>query len=406
MVIPSNETITAAGVNKLVEYAHAGLPIIFLGGIPSNYSGYNPQAATAAVKSLQSLKYLHNVHVVSNDGLASTLQSLNIQPRTAVTSNGTWYTYWREDETTSTDYIYIYNDAAGLSFEQSFSVGNISFETTGKPYLYNAWTGDMTPVSIYQQTKTHVTIPLQVAGNQSIIVAFHQDSQNEIHASNTAAGVIGTEASTNSLTILRSFDEQSRVIGLSTGKSATLTPMLSPSFTLSNWTLTVESWTPPSDIYNVEAGPQRTNSTYQIPTLIPWSEISSNLANVSGIGYYSTTFDWPPPSATNTSEDVSGAYIDLGAISHTARVTINGQILPPVDLTWARSDIGSFLRNGENTVEVVVSTPLGNVLRLYWDEIMTSGKLAAAAVPDPPSEAAYGLVFPVNIVLYRKDQVA
>jgi hypothetical protein len=165
----------------------------------------------------------------------------------------------------------------------------------------------------------------------------------------------------------------------------------------------VESWTPPSDIYNIAAGPQRTNSSYQLSTLVPWKEVSLKLANVSGIGYYSTSFRWPP--VTNADDSVSGAVIDLGSISHTARVTVNGQILPPVDLTWAKHDVGSLLKQGENTVEVVVSTPLGNVLRHYWDELETSGKLATATIPAVPDEAAYGLLSPVKIVPYRKDQV-
>jgi hypothetical protein len=34
MVVRANDSLTIAGVAKLVEFAHAGLPIIFSGGIP------------------------------------------------------------------------------------------------------------------------------------------------------------------------------------------------------------------------------------------------------------------------------------------------------------------------------------------------------------------------------------
>jgi hypothetical protein len=404
LVVQSSESLTTAGVAKLVEYAQNGLPVIFFGGLPSNYSGYNPKAANSAAASLDKIRSLKNVHIVSGGSLAATLQSLNISPRTSVSSNGTWYTYWRHDDATSTDYVYVYNDAPGLSFEQGFTVGNISLETTGVPSLYDAWTGDVTTISTYQQSSTHITIPLQLAANQSIIIAFHQGSQSGLHAQNTVDGIVSVEANGNSLAILRSYDEQTRSIKLSNGKSATLKPMANAAFTLDNWTLVVESWTPPTDMYNIAAGPQRTNSSYQLSTLISWNEVSSNLANVSGIGYYSTSFSWPP--ATNAGDSVSGAIIDLGLISHTARVTVNGQILPPVDLAWAKRDIGSLLKQGENIVEVVVSTTLGNVLRNYWDEIETSGKFATATMPAVPDEAAYGLLSPVKIVPYRKDQVS
>jgi hypothetical protein len=124
---------------------------------------------------------------------------------------------------------------------------------------------------------------------------------------------------------------------------------------------------------------------------------------VSGRGYYSTSFQWPPPKpANNPAYFVPGAYIDLGAIIHTVRVSINGHALLPLDLTWARADISRYLVNGINEVEVVVSTPLGNALREIWDSIEIAGKTAASQL-GAPSVADYGLVFPVQIVPYRED---
>ncbi|PWY91931.1 hypothetical protein BO94DRAFT_555096 [Aspergillus sclerotioniger CBS 115572] len=403
LVVRANETLTAAGVAKLVEYAHAGLPIIFSGGLPSNFSGYNPEAAQLATKALTNLTSLDDIHVVSYRNLATTLRSLDILPRTSVSANRTWYTFWRHDTTTLEDYVYIYNDATGVPYGGGFSVGSISFETTGTPFLYDAWSGDVTALSFYQQSEMRTTIPLQLAGNQSIIIGFHKNTQPSLHALNTTDGVLWVTGNTTSLTVYRSFDSETRSIQLSSGKAATLAPMLTPAFTLSNWTLIVESWTSPSDLYNVEAGPTRTNYTFELPTLLPWNQISSSLANVSGLGYYSTTFSWPPQTANGT---VFGVVIDLGPITHTARVTVNGQVLPPGEIFWARWDIGHLLRRGPNDVQVVVSTPLGNGLRTYWDKLETSGKLASATVASPPDEAEYGLIAPVQIVAYRKDQIA
>ncbi|OJJ77643.1 hypothetical protein ASPBRDRAFT_25289 [Aspergillus brasiliensis CBS 101740] len=403
LVVRANETLTASGVAKLAEYAHSKLPIIFSGGLPSNFSGYNPEAARLAVNTIKNLTSLSNVHTVPYDNLAATLNSLNILPRTSVSANRTWYTTWRHDTATLTEYVYVYNDAAGVPYGGGISSGSISFETTGTPFLYDAWTGNITALSIYKKSETHVTIPLTLAGNQSVIIGFHKDSQPSLHLQNTTDGVLSAAGNSTSLAILRSFDQQSRNVYLSNGKSVTLAPMLTPTTTLGNWTLIVESWTAPSDIYNVELGPTRTNHTFELPTLLPWNQVSASLNNVSGIGYYSTTFDWPPEATNDT---VSGAIIDLGPIVHTARVSVNGHVLPPGEITWAKWDIGHLLQRGQNTVEVVVTTPLGNVLRTYWDELETSGKLASAVVSSPPDVADYGLVAPVKIIPYREDQVA
>lgn len=407
LVVWANESLTANGTAKLVDYAHGGLPIIFGGGLPSNFSGYNPAAQASAVESVKNLTSLSNVHVVPYDGLAASLQSLNILPRTSVTANGTWFTYWRHDTNTSTDYVYVYNDAAGVPSGQGLTNGSISFETTGKPFLYDAWSGDITAISSYQQSDTHIEIPLQLAGNQSIIIGFNTTSEHQVHVQESAEGVSAVMEDANSLTVSRSFDQESRSIHLSNGDSVTLAPMLTPAFALNNWTLIVESWTPPSDIYNIELGPTRSNSTFQVPTLLPWNQISSSLANISGVGYYTTTFTWPPQNVSSSSSsqtNVSGAIIDLGQITHTARVSVNGQKLPPLDISWARYDIGSLLQTGQNTVQVVVSTPLGNGLRTYWDKLETSGVFASDVI-SPPGEADYGLISPVQIVAYRTDRV-
>lgn len=400
MVVRSSEALTTLGVNKLVQYAHSGLPVIFYGGLPSNFSGYNPTAAAKATQSLKTVQSLSNVHVVESDGLAATLKSLEILPRTSVAANGTWYTLWREDTANATSYVYVYNDATGLSFDESMTSGSISFESNGVPFLYNAWSGEITPVSTYSQSNTHTTIPLQLAGNQSIIIGFNRNSKSSVHIEDTTIPVLPTSSDSKSLSVLRSYDSQSRDIHLSSGSKVSLAPMTAKPFTLNNWTLTVESWTPLSNMYDAE-GQTRKNQTFQITGLIPWNQISSSLTNVSGIGYYETTFSWPQSSSGN----VSGAFIDLGPITHTARVMVNGHQLAPVDISWARADIGSFLQKGRNTVQVVVSTTLGNVLRAYWDEIETSGKLATAEVADPPSEEDYGLVYPVQVVPYRKDTI-
>jgi hypothetical protein len=392
MVIRFNETTTQLGITKLVEYAQDGLPIVFLGGVPIGIAN----------ETRQGLLSLENVHVISsNTTLAATLQSVGILPRTSITTNGNWYTYWREDNRTSTDYVWVYNDATGVPFGQGLTIGNVSFETTGTPYVYDAWTGNETLVSAYQQNATHTTIELQLAGNQSAIIGFKCQKNQTVYAHSRSSSTLALKTSGESLHLTRGLDEQHRDVEVPDGSTVNMNPVTISSFQLTNWTLVVESWTAPGDIYDVEAPVTKTNLTFNIPTLLPWKELSPSLTNVSGLGYYSTAFQWPPVDVNVT--DLLGAYIDLGAIIHTVRVRVNGKPLPPLDLTWAKADIGPALIPGTNVVEVVVSTPLGNALRPIWDEVMTSGKPATASVPVARPAADYGLVSPVSIIPYRMD---
>ena len=56
--------------------------------------------------------------------------------------------------------------------------------------------------------------------------------------------------------------------------------------------------------------------------LQPWSNIPE-LQDVSGIGTYTTTVDWDGSAA--------GAYLNLGEVNDTYRVSVNGRALPPLD---------------------------------------------------------------------------
>jgi hypothetical protein len=413
LIIGANEILTGLGVTQLAKYAQAGLPVIFNGGLPSQFEGYNQTGAASANETISNMTSLQNVHVTSsNEGIADTLASLNITPRTAVTTNGTWYTYWREDNTTSTDYVYVFNDASSLPSGQGFSTGSITFESTGVPYIYDAWTGKVEPLLVYEQSETNTTVPLQLAGDQTTIIAFRNSASGQpLHIISAPPSTLDLNSSASSLSIHRSYTSETAQCLLSNGTSVTLSSVLTPPFALTNWSLIIESWTSPSNPYNLDPVAERSNlSTYSnIQSLVSWTDISSSLANVSGRGYYSTDFQWPPSSTSVSDDDASvvdGAFIDLGSIVHTARVTINGQTLAPLDISWARADISAYLVQGTNLVEVVVSTSLGNGLRTIWDSIETSGKKASTQFPDPPSVADYGLLFPVQIIPYKTDQLA
>lgn len=407
MVVRSTDTLTGLGVTKLSEYAQAGLPIIFMGGLASKFEGYNQSGSASANTIISGLTALGNVHVTTSDGqLAETLASLSITPRTALTANGTWYTHWREDNSSSTDYVYVFNDATALPLGQGFTSGNITFETTGVPYWYDAWTGQITPVLVYEKSATTITISLELAGDQTTIIAFkNAGTLPAAHLQSLPPSVLGLNLSSlSTLSILQGSSIEPTPCLLSNGTIITLPAVSASVFALANWSLTVESWTSPSDPYDLDIIATRTNlSTFtSIPSLVPWYSISASLTNVSGRGYYSTSFQWPP----SDTPAVDGAFIDLGAIIHTARVAINGNAVAALDVTWAREDITPYLVDGPNSVEVVVSTPLGNALRPIWGSIETSGKIASATVPDPPRVADYGLVFPVQILPYIEVTVA
>lgn len=389
IVVRGNDTMTASGVSKLAQWAHQGLPVVFSGGIPSNISGTNVTAKSYVNTTLSGILSLKNVHSVPYAGLADSLASIGIHPRASIaqkTSNTTWYTNWREDEAESTTYVFVYNDATELPGSLGSSTGNITFSTSGTPYVYDAWTGDKTPVWLYQQSEKTTTIPITLAGNQTTIVAFERDQKHaKIHVKHSSAR-LSTVSGTDSLV---NFNTKPCTAHLSNGTALEIPPSQFTPINLTNWNLTIESWTAPANLYDVE-GTVKTNSTHTLTSLLPWNQLpGTNLSNVSGRGYYTTSFTWPPSSASAA----TGAQLSLGHIIHTARAYLNGRVLPPLDPTDATADLTPFLKHGVNELEVVVATPYGNALAPMWEQLRSYGGgpyLLAGALA--PKVREYGLV--------------
>lgn len=452
LVVAANASLTPAGVAHLVDYANQGLPLVFSGGLPTKVIGAVATTTKGGqvgeknlTATLETLLGRPHVHVVPATNLAASLLALGFRPRTALSeTNGSWYTQWREDTSTGTQYVFVYHDATGVPLgEGAKTVGNITLATRAanktRPFLLDAWTGAKTPLAAYQQSETSLTVQLQLAGNQSVVLALEEEEEEEESplyitsgasllsgpAMVNAASASETDMDTNNktLALLTTYTSSPQTLVLSTGRTTTLAPMRAPASTLSNWTLTVEAWGPPSSgsLYDIEAGASKTNTTpYHVvlagdaPALLPWSDMDPvGLTNVSGRGYYHTTFTWPPLwSSSNSSEEVeeeevTGAFLDLGPLLHTAQLRLNGHLVPPLDPTWARADLGAYLVPGTNEVDVVVSTPLGNGLRGpgVWDALVNSGKLATSVMPSPPAVMPYGLVGEVRLVPYRRDVV-
>jgi hypothetical protein len=246
LVLRGNDTLTVAGVEKLTQYAHEGLPIIISGGTPYNLCGYNV-SGTAYVKSaLAALIDLETVHEVPAEDLSASLQALGLAPRTKVDADRIWYTYWREDEEAAKTYVFVYNDAWDNELGLGGSSGSVKFETTGVPYFYDAWTGKTEAIQDFQQDDGCTTIPLVSAGNQSTIIGFHH---------NESATAYNSKRHGRPLTdSYRSGSTQS------TAKSQQK---------LSSWTLVIESWTAPDDIYADQTQSVKSNSTWQLPELRP-----------------------------------------------------------------------------------------------------------------------------------------
>ena len=145
---------------------------------------------------------------------------------------------------------------------------------------------------------------------------------------------------------------------------AALTQPPSSSIELRNWTLSVEDWQPGDKQTVTRKFPR----TLALDQLIPWSDIPS-LADVSGIGTYRVRF-----AATALQATSPQAFLALDASFDTLRLRLNDKPLPPQDPLLSRFSLAGYLKTGDNTLDIEVSTTLLNRLRVTEPSVYGAAK--------------------------------
>ncbi|EXK80650.1 hypothetical protein FOQG_14856 [Fusarium oxysporum f. sp. raphani 54005] len=366
LIVENTQNLTLGSIESLGSFAKKGLPIIFTGGAPAYFVRGDGAGRKKFKTQLSRLLKARNVYTVGPGKVADKLKSLGLLPQIQTSANGTLYTSWTE--TSKVGYAFLYADMVR-------STGSVTIRAKQSPFYFNAWTGEITPVLIYKQDKGFVTIPVNLAGNQTLLLAFGDNLTRsplpKYHVNTAPSNVLDAQSVKGrgiSLQVSRSLTSSKAV--LSNGKHVIIDGRNIPgSFQLSKWNLTAEHWEAPQDLESLDTA--KRNTTHELKTPTSWTEIPA-LANASGVGYYTTSIQWPPKGAPSGSKSL-GAYIQFSRVVDVIQVTINGKRLPPLDVTNAVADIGPYLKEGKNVISLTVPTTFWNYLRTIITELESSG---------------------------------
>lgn len=381
LVFDRQSAVPSETAEQLIAYAQSGFPIVFVGGLPDQ-DAYS-QGADIASK-MDTLQSFPSVKVVENtDQVVDALKELGVEPDVRFDQPQNLLSVHRE--TQNADLYYLYNEGNADSYPAAKQIADVSAKITlqgsGKPYLLNTWTGEITPIAGYTSQNGTVTIDVVLGGNDTMVVALAQDgwAQGSPAVSRHAVeGELQTEYARDGSLIAKSFAAGRYGIGLDNGETVFVEAGQVPQpVELSAWNLSVESWTAgdtPAETAKtrIEAG--------AVDGLVPWTSISG-LENVSGIGTYTAVFDLEK----GWREGV-GAVIELGDVVDTYRITVNGSALTTnqIDTTL---DIGPWLHAGSNTISVEVASTLLNAV-------------LASNPSDTRKPDEYGLLSPVTLTPY------
>lgn len=368
--------VTKKSWARIVEFAMEGLPVIIAGADPVPYPESDAIDVEALASSVSTLVANGNMRRSALGAVGKQLVGLGVSPRASgQVSNGTWRCVWRSEGRDDVDIVFVLGDTKATT-------GNLRIQSNADPYWLNLWTGSMEPVLAYQRSDAtaELVIPLSLEGNQTAVIGLFRQTTvrgSRLHATYLPSMVRDIIISPGGDLIARviastTTQASNAQIELSDGKKFDVSQesrSTAPGFVLNDWTLIAEHWQAPNDLTDASVIATKINTTHRLQAPLPSWDTLPALQNVSGVGYYFASFDWPENFANGS----IGAYIKLPPLLHAATLRINNQSLPPLDINAPTADIGQYLCTGQNTATIIVPTTMWNYLKSISRRLSSSG---------------------------------
>ncbi|MCI8497053.1 MAG: hypothetical protein HFE85_02220, partial [Clostridiales bacterium] len=374
MVIDNETAISKDYMQKLVEFADAGLKLVFANDLPCISTSINDDNAEIAAMMDKLLANKNVVHVKDSSGVADALSQLGVTPDAAkasaeanilpihrVMNDGNIYFLYNqsEEETTAT----------------------VTLKGEGAPFLLNSWTGDVEPIAQYTTDGESVTMTVTLAGRDAVLLGIGDafGTAPAAYAKDSTAKVVYRDGNL----VARISENGLYAVQTNDGKPHSgAVNDLPAAITINDWDLKVESWTSGDAD---DAAVTKKEVIFDGHTdAVSWKEIEGLGDAISGIGTYTATF---------TLDDVTdlGAMLSFSAVGETFKVTLNGKQVPFGNQVTKEIDLGGYLQKGENTLVVEVASSLQNAANLML------GKAG---------EKDYGIIGAVTITPYREVVIA
>jgi hypothetical protein len=372
-------TMAVATARRVLELARAGLPVILLGDwsapepVGLAQPGETAQLRTL-VAAIQALRTTRTVGVEAD--LPAALADLGITPDVRHEAS-TVMTMRRTVDDVDLYYIANAKHAENRKLVRVMQdVWLTATRSDAVPVRLDAWTGESTPIAVWEREGDQVRVTVDLLPGQSMIVALARPTGRTPSATSVTGGSLRVEGHS----LVARASEPGAVAVTTGGRTRTVTvDAVREPIQLTSWELRLEDWQPGARATETV----RPVITRHLDTLAAWSAIPG-LEDVSGVGTYTTTV-----TLDRAWSGSDGAVLELGEVADTFRVWVNGRQVPPCDVLDTSVDLGGLLRRGPNTIKVEVTSTLINRLRTVTPEVY-------AAVP----RQAFGLVGPVRLVPY------
>lgn len=364
-----------------------GFPLVIVGRPPSRVPGMDNRSDAEVQTIVGDLKARAaapsaNVAFVDTElDLPATLRKLGVQPalqHVSAPSSADILAVHRV--TPGADYYFLFNQSVTRAKQ------TLAFSGRGVPVVLNTWTGTEEPVGAYNSDDNRIEMPVDIGPNDVKVVAIQRAGQQT--TSNHLTLKSGTVVWKMGHLYLRTMVPGKGSVEFPNEAKRSLDsehPL--PDISLAHWTLAIESWTPDASLMpGLDHTSRRVLSPIRISAdkdgkLPSWTAIGR--PDLAGVGFYRTTIEY------HRQQIGDGAYLDLGKVVDTFQVKVNGTKVNDINYQDTSSiDLGPYLHEGSNLLEIRVATPLRNAVE-------AATHAGAADLTD------YGLIGPVRLNLYH-----
>ncbi|PDP87293.1 alpha-L-rhamnosidase [Glycomyces fuscus] len=391
--LPTMELDTA---RRMVDYARSGLKILIVGDWSAPQEpGTDQSSAEELLRTMEELLAEPSVHRVdTREDIPDGLAALDARPAVSYAQGSPLLHARRRDDELELYYFTNGSDSETVDHRVTLPA-DIDH---AYPFALDLWNGRITPLPEHTRGDGTVEVGVRLAPGASTVIALAPPSWTASHGEPgqkmppgqlKKLRVDGTDADEVRVegrkAVVRASSAGTYTTALSDGSTvSTAIDSVGEPVDLTSWELEVEDWRPGGSNTDTEV----VLHEHSLSSLVPWREIEG-LADTSGIGRYTTTVDLGEGWTGG-----HGAHLDLGRVSDTFRVTVNGTDLPPCDQQDTVVDVGPWLRGGSNTIQVEVATTLINRMRAFRPDVYGG-----------VSRQDYGLMGPVRLLPYGQAEL-
>ena len=372
---------------RILEMAKKGFKVLLVNGVSEMLTTGNAMAGPSVIKThekaacmtpfndgkdeelqavIAELKKLPTVREIEGTEKAmSALEELGVYPRAALPKgNLNILPFVREDG--AKKLVFLYNKQYTETEPKEFTVAVCG---EGTPYEIDCWTGDVTEIGSFKYENGRTVVKLGLKPGEATMLVIDTAKKSESYVEKTDACFAEVRGGK---TVLGAFQSGEYTAAFPCGKEAKVQIDVPAAIQLPKWALKVEDWNEGDKVEITEdrgLGYVTTEVYYETKkTLIDagevetkaWKDIPAIGEDVSGVGYYTTTFTLPE----GFDPAQNGAILDLGSTNGcTAAVYVNGVKAPGIDFDNPVVEITGLVKSGVNEVKVEVSSTLNNRLR-------------------------------------------